>query len=538
MANDFARSLQTAITGEDQLIRPPETPMAGALRTVSAGVEDPGQANISQMMKAIQVAKDELTDEEAALRKEERKFTAGPLKSKAGNVALKLGAGISEGWKRAMALKYGTKMESNLPALKAQQERRIQQALAKSKNAAETIELMGTLGMKQAFDDRVDKVKRDRDASDQLDREARNLGIKTEDKDGNTRPRAEVLAEFTQKKAEAAERQVTSEEQDEALKAGAHTQQSREIARQEIQDAIDTNVFDGINDRTMAAAGMTWRHAYKMADLAKDERTAQKKATDVQLETAETGLKGLKTEVRVAEEEAIDPDREDNIAMAQWEADTKIAEIKGETPPPRPVTRQDRLRQEQEMADLQIAGTKAELEDPDYRDKARIEIWEAEKHIAEIKGLPAPEKPTLEQDLMKARTETGAGYRERFAFGKKEEAMEKARFSMVTLRAATEEQLAGGADDGKPVDPNASLVMLLEPLVTAGLVKPIMVEGQEQYVPSEEADAEIIGLYDDIMELHMRKFPGFYGQQQQAAPGRAAPRGAKVISPRSAARNE
>jgi hypothetical protein len=186
------------------------------------------------------------------------------------------------------------------------------------------------------------------------------------------------------------------------------------------------------------------------------------------------------------------------------------------------------------MSNLQIAGTREELEKPDYRDEKRLDIWEAEKHIAEIKGLPIPEKPPLEKDLMVARTKAGDSYRERVAFGAKTEAMEMARSGMVGLQATSAEMLAGGADDGKPMDPNVGLVMMLEPLVTAGLVKGIMVEGQQQYVPSEKADAEIIDLYNDIMELHMRKFPGFY---KQAGPAQGGPAGAKVLSPQSAARS-
>ena len=539
MGNDIARSLQNAITGEDdqgQLIRPPESPMAGALRTVSAGVEDPGQANISQMMKAIQVAKDELTDKEAALRKDERKFTSGPLKSKAGNVALKLGHGISEGWKRAMNLKYGTKMKSNLPELKKQQDRRIQQALAKSKNAAETIELMGTLGMKQAFADRIDKRSRDRDAQATHDREARMLGIKTEDKDGNPRPQEEIDAEVIQRNAEKAETAQTAAEVNLRRQQTGEAGDYRQLARQEIDTAIESNDFTGISERTIQAAGMSWAQAYKLADQAKDERTAKKRAGDVQLEAAQVGLEGLKTEVKIADERYDDPDREDNILRAQWRKAVEIADARGERRPPKPITRQDRLAVEQELAELQLAGTKAELENPDYRDEKRLEIWANDARTAAIKGQPMPEKPILEQDLMKARAASGDSYRERVAFGRKNEAMQEARSGMVGLRATTPEMLAGGADDGKPMDPNVGLVMMLEPLVIAGLVKSIKVEGQDQYVPSENADAEVVALYDDIMELHMSKFPEFY--QQTAGPAEGGPRGAKVVSPRSAARNQ
>lgn len=538
MGNDFAKSLQSAITGEDMIVRPPESPMAGAMRTVAAGVDDPGAANISQTMKAIQVAKDELTDKEAALRKEQGKFTSGPFKSKAGNVALKLGHGISEGWKRAMNLKYGTKMKSNLPNLKAQQERRIQQALAKSKNAAETIELMGTLGMKEAFSARIDERSRNRDAADAHAREARALGVKTEDKDGNPRPQEEIDAEVIQinaRKAETAQaasdvalrRQQTGE-------AGDH----RQLARQELETAIESNDFTGISEETMQAAGMSWNQAYKLADEAKADRKARKEAAAVQLETAEVGLKGLKTEVKIADEKYDDPDREDNILRAQHREAVKVAEARGDPIPPAPITRQDRLRVQQELAELQLAGTKAELANPDYRDEKRMELWAGEVRAAEIKGLPMPEKPILERDLKKAEIERSGGdsYRDRAAFGVKTEAMQGARAAMVGLQAASPEQIAGGADDGKPMDPNVGLVMMLEPLVVAGLVKSIVVDGQEQYVPADDADAEVTDLYNDIMQLHMRKFPGAY--QEAAGPAAGGPRGARVVSPRSAARNQ
>ncbi len=441
---DIARSLQEAVVPGPGAVSPPmaDDPMATAL---AGGPVSTGDPKIDAMLKAVQAAKDKAADEEIAVRKEQGKITSGPFKSKAGNVALKLGHGISEGWKRAMQLKYGTKMDSNLPNVRAQQERRIQQLLANSKNAAQTMELMAGLGMEQHFKDKVDRVTRERDLHDTTMRDARNLGIKTEDKDGNIRPVAEVMAELTSKKAAQQERKTQAEEQGLAAQANQQEEAKRKQALDRLTWAIEAGYMDmkSVPPELVEQAGLSFSQVAALAGQAATKRSFEEGNLQSQIDARDTQTTALRNEI---------------YDLQQWEIDKQIADIKGEEPP-----KEAKLRDPEEIA-------------------RRAAARSGKKTASDGVDMVA------QRAKDKARTE----------------AIESAREQVIGFRNMRDEDMEG--ENGRPMDPQIALSMMIDPLEVRGMVR--WDDESGQYMVLDPAAEPVM---QDIINVWQKKF----GQQQQ-----------------------